>query len=80
MSDLLKRIKIGREGPIEEAVRRLASCVAPQHLEIQGAPGAPDESWVVAESHFGRPREGRGWSRERAWRLGQRLKELASPK
>jgi hypothetical protein len=38
-----------------------------------------NELWVVAESHFGRPRGGQGWSRERASRVGQRLKELASP-
>ena len=37
-----------------------------------------NELWIVAESHFGRPRGGQGWSRERAWRVGQRLKDLAS--
>jgi hypothetical protein len=36
------------------------------------------ELWVVAEAHFGRPRAGQGWSRERALRVGQRLKNLAS--
>ena len=36
------------------------------------------ELWVLTESHFGRPRGGQGWSRERAAGVGRRLKELAS--